>query len=63
MDTTGLKNSKTESECPFGIAYRDGDTYLHMDVPDKNLDIYDVDIIIQWLSAFRDDMIKAQEDQ
>jgi hypothetical protein len=32
-----------------------------MDVPDRNLDIYDVDIIIEWLSAFRIDMVKARD--
>jgi len=49
------------NDCPFGILYNDGDTHLHMNVPDKNLDIYDVDIIIEWLIAFRRDMVKARD--
>jgi len=48
-------------ECPFAIVYNDGDTHLHMNVPDKNLDIYDVDIIIEWLMAFRRDMVIARD--
>ena len=49
------------NDCPFGIVYNDGDTHLHMDVSDRNLDIYDVDIIIEWLTAFRRDMVKARD--
>ena len=63
MATTDLKSSKIESECPFGIVYRDGDTHLYMDIANKYLDIYDVDIIVQWLSSFRRDMIKAREEK
>ena len=56
-----LVTVKSVDDCPFGITYNDGDTHLHMDVPDRNLDIYDVDIIIEWLSAFRIDMVKARD--
>jgi len=56
-----LVTVKSVDDCPFGITYNDGDTHLHMDVPDRNLDIYDVDIIIEWLSAFRRDMVKARD--
>jgi hypothetical protein len=34
-----------------------------MNVPDRNLDIYDVDIIIEWLTAFRRDMTKAMDER
>jgi hypothetical protein len=34
-----------------------------MDIANKYLDIYDVDIIVQWLSSFRRDMIKAREEK
>ena len=58
-----LVTVKSVDDCPFGITYNDGDTHLHMDVPDRNLDIYDVDIIIEWLTAFRRDMTKAMDER
>ena len=61
MNSPTLVTVKSVDDCPFGITYNDGDTHLHMDVPDRNLDIYDVDIIIEWLSAFRRDMVKARD--
>ena len=53
----------SRDDCPFGITYNDGDEHLHMNVPDRNLDIYDVDIIIEWLNAFRRDMVKARDER
>ena len=47
MNSPTLVTVKSVDDCPFGITYNDGDTHLHMNVPDRNLDIYDVDIIIQ----------------
>ena len=61
MNSPTLVTVKSVDDCPFGITYNDGDTHLHMNVPDRNLDIYDVDIIIEWLSAFRRDMVKARD--
>ena len=61
MNSPTLVTVKSVDDCPFGITYNDGDTHLHMDVQDRNLDIYDVDIIIEWLSAFRIDMVKARD--
>ena len=61
MNSPTLVTVKSVDDCPFGITYNDGDTHLNMDVPDRNLDIYDVDIIIEWLSAFRRDMVKARD--
>ena len=63
MNTPTLVTVKSVDDCPFGITYNDGDTHLHMNVPDRNLDIYDVDIIIEWLTAFRRDMVKARDEQ
>ena len=63
MNSPTLVTVKSVDDCPFGITYNDGDTHLHMNVPDRNLDIYDVDIIIEWLTAFRRDMIKARDEQ
>ena len=62
MSTPTIVTVKSKDNCPFGITYNDGDTHLHMDVPDRNLDIYDVDIIIEWLSAFRRDMVKSRDE-
>lgn len=59
MSLSAVVTVKSRDDCPFGITYNDGDEHLHMDVPDRNLDIYDVDIIISWLTAFRRDMEKA----
>jgi len=61
VNSPTLVTVKSVDDCPFGITYNDGDTHLHMNVPDRNLDIYDVDIIIEWLSAFRRDMVKARD--
>ena len=61
MNSPTLVTVKSIDDCPFGITYNDGDTHLHMDVPNRSLDIYDVDIIIEWLSAFRRDMVKARD--
>ena len=61
MNSPTLVTVKSVDDCPFGITYNDGDTHLHMNVPDRNLDIYDVDIIIEWPSAFRRDMVKARD--
>jgi len=63
MNTPTLVTVKSVDDCPFGITYSDGDIHLHMNVPDRHLDIYDVDIIIEWLTAFRRDMIKARDEQ
>ena len=63
MNSPTLVTVKSVDDCPFGITYNDGDTHLHMNVPDRNLDIYDVDIIIEWLSAFRRDMVKARDEK
>ena len=61
MNTPTMVTVKSIDDCPFGIIYNDGDEHLHMNVPDRHLDIYDVDIIIEWLNAFRRDMIKARD--
>ena len=63
MNSPTLITVKSVDDCPFGITYNDGDTHLHMNVPDRNLDIYDVDIIIEWLNAFRRDMVKARDEE
>ena len=63
MNSPTLVTVKSVDDCPFGITYNDGDTHLHMNVPDRNLDIYDVDIIIEWLNAFRRDMVKARDEE
>ena len=63
MNTPTMVTVKSIDECPFGIVYNDGDEHLHMNVPDRHLDIYDVDIIIEWLTAFRRDMVKARDGQ
>ena len=61
MSASAAVTVKSRDDCPFGITYNDGDEHLHMNVPDRNLDIYDVDIIIEWLTAFRRDMVKARD--
>ena len=61
MNTPTMVTVKSIDDCPFGIVYNDGDEHLHMNVPDRHLDIYDVDIIIEWLKTFRMDMIKARD--
>ena len=61
MNTPTMVTVKSIDDCPFGIVYNDGDEHLHMNVPDRHLDIYDVDIKIEWLNAFRRDMIKARD--
>ncbi len=61
MSLSAAVTVKSRDDCPFGITYNDGDEHLHMNVPDRNLDIYDVDIIIEWLIAFRRDMVKARD--
>ena len=61
MNTPTMVTVKSIDDCPFGIVYNDGDEHLHMNVPDRHLDIYDVDIIIEWLKSFRMDMIKARD--
>ena len=63
MNSPTLVTVKSVDDCPFGITYNDGDTHLHMDVPNRSLDIYDVDIIIEWLTAFRRDMVKAMDER
>ena len=63
MSASAAVTVKSRDDCPFGITYNDGDEHLHMNVPDRNLDIYDVDIIIEWLTAFRRDMVKARDGQ
>jgi len=63
MSASAAVTVKSRDDCPFGITYNDGDTHLHMNVPDRNLDIYDVDIIIEWLNAFRRDMVKARDEE
>tara|TARA_R100000963_G_C4553158_1_gene45226 strand:- start:262 stop:453 length:192 start_codon:yes stop_codon:yes gene_type:complete len=63
VNSPTLVTVKSVDDCPFGITYNDGDTHLHMNVPDRNLDIYDVDIIIEWLNAFRRDMVKARDEE
>ena len=62
MSLSAAVTVKSRDDCPFGITYNDGDEHLHMNVPDRNLDIYDVDIIIEWLTAFRRDMVKARDE-
>jgi len=62
VNSPTLVTVKSVDDCPFGITYNDGDTHLHMDVPNRSLDIYDVDIIIEWLSAFRRDMVKSRDE-
>ena len=61
MNTPTMVTVKSIDDCPFGIVYNDVDEHLHMNVPDRHLDIYDVDIIIEWLKSFRMDMIKARD--
>ena len=61
MSNPTLVTVSSVEKCPFEIVYNAGDTHLHMNVPDKNLDIYDVDIIIEWLMAFRRDMVIARD--
>ena len=61
MNTPTMVTVKSIDDCPFGIVYNDGDEHLHMNVPDRHLDIYDVDIIIEWLTAVRRDMLKARD--
>jgi len=63
MNTPTMVTVKSIDDCPFGIVYNDGDEHLHMNVPDRHLDIYDVDIIIEWLTAFRRDMVKARDER
>ena len=63
MNTPTMVTVKSIDDCPFGIVYNDGDEHLHMNVPDRHLDIYDVDIIIEWLTAFRRDMVKAMDER
>ena len=63
MSASAAVTVKSRDDCPFGITYNDGDEHLHMNVPDRNLDIYDVDIIIEWLAAFRRDMVKAMDER
>ena len=63
MSASAAVTVKSRDDCPFGIIYNDGDEHLHMNVPDRHLDIYDVDIIIEWLNAFRRDMVKAMDER